>query len=77
MRRRTVLTGAAATAAAAANLLPSGGFAQAKTTTVNSGLVTTVETYDANGNLIRQASTGGGVTSTTDITIASTQQVCR
>ena len=35
MRRRTVLTGAAATAAAAANLLPSGGFAQAKTTTIN------------------------------------------
>jgi NitT/TauT family transport system substrate-binding protein len=35
MRRRTVLTGAAATAAAAANLLPSGGFAQAKTQTIN------------------------------------------
>ncbi|CAN5176995.1 ABC transporter substrate-binding protein [soil metagenome] len=35
MRRRTLLTGAAATAAAAANLLPSGGFAQAKTQTVN------------------------------------------
>jgi len=35
MRRRTILTGAAATAAAAANLLPSGGFAQAKTQTVN------------------------------------------
>ena len=35
MRRRTVLTGAAATVAAAANLLPSGGFAQAKTQTVN------------------------------------------
>jgi NitT/TauT family transport system substrate-binding protein len=35
MRRRTVLTRAAATAAAAANLLPSGGFAQAKTQTVN------------------------------------------
>ena len=35
MRRRTVLTGAAATAAAAATLLPSGGFAQAKTQTVN------------------------------------------
>ncbi|HTR85175.1 MAG TPA: ABC transporter substrate-binding protein [Reyranella sp.] len=35
MRRRTVITGAAATAAAAANLLPSGGFAQAKTQTVN------------------------------------------
>lgn len=35
MRRRTLLTGSAATAAAAANLLPSGGFAQAKTQTVN------------------------------------------
>jgi NitT/TauT family transport system substrate-binding protein len=35
MRRRTLLTGAAATAAAAANLLPSGGFAQARTQTVN------------------------------------------
>src|ERR1700744_1590465 len=39
MHRRTLftraLTGAAATAAAAANLLPSGGFAQAKTQTVN------------------------------------------
>jgi NitT/TauT family transport system substrate-binding protein len=35
MRRRTVLTGAAATVAAAANLLPSGGFAQAKTQTIN------------------------------------------
>jgi len=35
MRRRTLFTGAAATAAAAANLLPSGGFAQAKTQTVN------------------------------------------
>ena len=35
MRRRTMLTGAAATAAAAANLLPSGGFAQAKTQTIN------------------------------------------
>jgi NitT/TauT family transport system substrate-binding protein len=35
MRRRTLLTGAAATAAAAANLLPSGGFAQAKTQTIN------------------------------------------
>ena len=35
MRRRTLLTGATATAAAAANLLPSGGFAQAKTQTVN------------------------------------------
>jgi NitT/TauT family transport system substrate-binding protein len=35
MRRRTLLTGAAATATAAANLLPSGGFAQAKTQTVN------------------------------------------
>src|SRR6185312_7914480 len=35
MRRRTVLTGAAATIAAAANLLPSGGFAQAKTQTIN------------------------------------------
>jgi NitT/TauT family transport system substrate-binding protein len=35
MRRRTLLTGAAATAAAAAGLLPSGGFAQAKTQTVN------------------------------------------
>ena len=35
MRRRTLLTGSAATAAAAASLLPSGGFAQAKTQTVN------------------------------------------
>jgi len=35
MRRRTLLTGSAATVAAAANLLPSGGFAQAKTQTVN------------------------------------------
>jgi NitT/TauT family transport system substrate-binding protein len=35
MRRRTLLTGTAATAAAAANLLPSGGFAQAKTQTIN------------------------------------------
>jgi NitT/TauT family transport system substrate-binding protein len=35
MRRRTLITGAAATAAAAAHLLPSGGFAQAKTQTVN------------------------------------------
>ena len=35
MRRRTVLTGAAATVAAAADLLPSGGFAQAKTQTIN------------------------------------------
>jgi len=35
MRRRTLLTGAAATAAAAADLLPSGGFAQAKTQTIN------------------------------------------
>lgn len=35
MRRRTLLTGTAATAAAAANFLPSGGFAQAKTQTVN------------------------------------------
>ena len=35
MRRRTLLTGAAATAAAATSLLPSGGFAQAKTQTVN------------------------------------------
>ena len=35
MHRRTLLTGAAATAATAANLLPSGGFAQAKTQTVN------------------------------------------
>ncbi|WP_428667302.1 ABC transporter substrate-binding protein [Reyranella sp.] len=35
MRRRTLLTGSAATAVAAANLLPSGGFAQAKTQTVN------------------------------------------
>src|SRR4051812_37722921 len=35
MRRRTVLTRAAATAAAAANLLPSGGFTQARTQTVN------------------------------------------
>jgi NitT/TauT family transport system substrate-binding protein len=35
MRRRSLLTGAAATAAAAANLLPSGGFAQAKTQTIN------------------------------------------
>ena len=35
MRRRTVFTGAAATAAAAATLLPSGGFAQAKTQTIN------------------------------------------
>jgi NitT/TauT family transport system substrate-binding protein len=35
MRRRTLLTGTAAIAAAAANLLPSGGFAQAKTQTVN------------------------------------------
>ena len=35
MRRRTVLTGAAATAAAAAQLLPSGGFAQAKTQPIN------------------------------------------
>jgi NitT/TauT family transport system substrate-binding protein len=35
MRRRTLLTGAAATATAVANLLPSGGFAQAKTQTVN------------------------------------------
>jgi len=35
MRRRTVLTGAAATAAAAAQLLPSGGFAQAKTQAIN------------------------------------------
>ncbi|MFI5033591.1 MAG: ABC transporter substrate-binding protein [Reyranellales bacterium] len=35
MRRRTVFTGAAATVAAAANLLPSGGFAQAKTQTIN------------------------------------------
>ncbi|HEY4170407.1 MAG TPA: ABC transporter substrate-binding protein, partial [Reyranella sp.] len=35
MRRRTVLTRAAATVAAAANLLPSGGFAQAKTQTIN------------------------------------------
>jgi NitT/TauT family transport system substrate-binding protein len=35
MRRRTLLTGAAATAAAAANLLPAGGFAQARTQTIN------------------------------------------
>jgi NitT/TauT family transport system substrate-binding protein len=35
MRRRTLVTGAAATAAAAAPLLPSGGFAQARSQTVN------------------------------------------
>lgn len=35
MRRRTLFRGAAATAVAAAELLPSGGFAQGKTQTVN------------------------------------------
>jgi NitT/TauT family transport system substrate-binding protein len=35
MRRRKLLTGAAATVSAAATLLPAGGFAQAKTQTIN------------------------------------------
>ena len=35
MRRRKLLTGAAATVSAAVTLLPAGGFAQPKTQTIN------------------------------------------
>lgn len=45
-----------------------------RTTSVNGGLVTTTETFDANGNLIRHATAGGN---TAVVTINQTQQVCK
>jgi hypothetical protein len=45
--------------------------------TVNGGLLTTVGTFDANGNLTRHATTGGGTTSETIITIKATARVCK
>lgn len=51
----------------------------ARTRTMNfAGGVTTVETFDANGNAIRQVTSAGGTTSsTTVITPLTTQQICR
>jgi YD repeat-containing protein len=40
-------------------------------------VVTTVETFDADGNPIRQVASGGPSTSTTTIAINNTQRVCR
>jgi YD repeat-containing protein len=39
--------------------------------------VTTVETFNADGNPVRQVTSGGPSSSTTTITINSTQRVCR
>lgn len=52
--------------------------ARTRTTSVLGLGLTTTETFDANGNPIRQVVTAGGaVSSTTDITPLSTQQICR
>jgi len=40
-------------------------------------VVTTVETFNADGNPVRQAATGGPSTSTTTITVNTTERVCR
>jgi YD repeat-containing protein len=51
--------------------------ARTRTTVVGNGLVTTVETFDANGNPTSQTAAGGPSRSTTVIAIASTQRVCK
>jgi YD repeat-containing protein len=43
----------------------------------SAAVVTTVETFNADGNPVRQTATGGPAASTTTITINSTQRVCR
>lgn len=48
-----------------------------RTTSINGGAVTTTETFDANGNLIRQVSSGGGSTTTSNITVGATQRICK
>jgi len=40
-------------------------------------VMTTIETFDADGNPIRQVATAGPSTTTTTITINSTQRICR
>jgi YD repeat-containing protein len=40
-------------------------------------VMTTVETFDVDGNPVRQVATGGPSTTTTTITINSTQRICR
>ena len=51
--------------------------ARTRTTVVNGGVVTTVETYDANGNQIATTATGGNTFSNSTTTITATTQVCK
>jgi YD repeat-containing protein len=51
--------------------------ARTRTTTVNNGILTTVETFDANGNLLSQTTSGAGQTQTITYTTLTTDRVCK
>lgn len=48
-----------------------------RTNTVNGTPVVTVETFDADGNILRQVATGGSAVSTTVFTTTATASVCK
>ncbi len=53
--------------------------ARTRTTVVNSGVVTTVETFDADGNIIRNSSSGVGssLITTMSANVTSTGRLCK